>query len=131
MPAQIAAREAIIQFLNSKVGEEVTVDMICSITGLNGRVVRRHLRRLRERYPDRLQYTFQGGRLVYKVLKPIPLGVEEAVEGIPAAETAAPETKEESKAEKRIEEAAERKPRKRRARKKKTETEVQEELESL
>lgn len=131
MAAQIAALETIIQFLNSKVGEEVTVDMICSITGLNGRVVRRHLRKLRGRYPDKLQFTFQGGRLVYKVLKPIPLGVEEAEEEISAVETKAPEFEEESKAEKTIEEAAERKPRRRRARKKKTETEVQEELEGL
>lgn len=131
MAAQIAARETIIQFLNTKVGEDVTVDMICSITGLNGRVVRRHLRKLRERYPERIQYTFQGGRLVYKVLKPIPLGVEETEEEVSAAETPAPKVEEESKAEKAIEEAAERKPRRRRARKKKTETEVQEELEGL
>jgi DNA-binding transcriptional ArsR family regulator len=131
MAERLAARETIIQFLNTKVGEEVTVDMICSITGINGRVVRRHLRKLRDRYPESLQFTIQGGRLVYRVLKPIPLGVVEAEEEISTPVTAAPEVEEESKVEKTIEEAAERKRKGRRSRKKKTETEVQEELEGL
>jgi hypothetical protein len=135
MASQVAAREMIIAFLNSKVGEEVTVEMISSITGINGRIVRRHLRKLRSYYPGYLEFTIQGGRLVYKVIKPIPVGaaVEEEQEELEREERS--EAVEKYEVEKKIEAAAEagseEKPRRSRGRKKKVEIEVQEELEGI
>lgn len=135
MASQVAAREMIIAFLNSKVGEEVTVEMISSITGINGRIVRRHLRKLRSYYPGYLEFTIQGGRLVYKVIKPIPVGtaVEEEQEELEREE--AVEAVEKHEVEEKIEAAAgagsEERRRRSRGRKKKVETEVQEELEGI
>jgi DNA-binding transcriptional ArsR family regulator len=132
---EVAAREMIIEFLNSKVGEEVTVEMISSVTGLSGRVVRRHLRKLRDFYVRHLEYTIQGGRLVYKVIKPIPVPAPEAEEEVQLEAETKVEVEEKPKVEETIEAAAgaegEKQSRRRRGRKKKEEAEVQEALEGI
>ena len=71
--------EDVIEYLNEKVGQTLYVRDIAEELGVDEKTVRRHLRTIRERFPEKITYYRSNRRLVYEVKEPIKL-VEEREE---------------------------------------------------
>jgi 2-phospho-L-lactate transferase/gluconeogenesis factor (CofD/UPF0052 family) len=91
-PGKRITVEDVIEYLNDKVGQTLYVRDIAEELEADEKSVRRHLRVIRERYPDKVSYYRSNRRLVYEVKEPIKLEEEEE-------EEATPETTEEEIAE--------------------------------
>jgi DNA-binding transcriptional ArsR family regulator len=75
-PGKRITVEEVIEYLNKRVGEPLYVRDIAEALGVDEKTVRRHLRTIRERYPDNVVYYRQNRRLVYEIKTPIRLTAE-------------------------------------------------------
>jgi len=85
-PGKRITVEDVIEYLNEKVGQTLYVREIAEALGADEKSVRRHLRTIRERFPEKVEYYRENRRLVYEVKEPIKLAEEEEEEAEEAVE---------------------------------------------
>jgi transposase len=88
----------VIGLLNKNVGRTLFVRDIAAILDTDEKTVRRHLRTIRERFPDKVKYYREYRKLAYEVLEPLE------VEEVPTEEQGEVETVEVSEQESQEEE---------------------------
>jgi len=91
-PVKRITVEDVIEYLNEKVGQTLYVRDIAEELGVDEKTVRRHLRTIRERFPDKVKYYRHYRKLVYEVVAPLVEEEEEAEEEEVAPEEEAEET---------------------------------------
>jgi predicted ArsR family transcriptional regulator len=85
-PGKRITVEDVIEYLNERVGQTLYVRDMAEELGVDEKTVRRHLRVIRERFPDKVEYYRKNRRLVYEVKTPIKLAIEEEEEETEATE---------------------------------------------